>query len=85
VLIERRELSAAIFMGDLTDIGKLDGYKSATAYIAGALQLGGQGIHSSLPTGILPGNHDIDRNLAAQPSSGARGAPRLRVMQEERR
>jgi hypothetical protein len=82
VLIERKELSAAIFMGDLTDIGNLGGYKSATAYIAGALQLGAQGIHSSLPTGVLPGNHDIDRNLAAQPGLATKFIPLVKSLSE---
>jgi Calcineurin-like phosphoesterase len=74
-LIECKALKAVLFMGDLTDIGSIDGYQSCSNYIARALQLGSKGIHSDTPVGIVPGNHDIDRNLAIQPSVTAKFAP----------
>lgn len=63
-LIVGREASAILFMGDLTDVGELAGYRSCANYIAGALQLGAKGLHADLLVGVVPGNHDINRDLA---------------------
>src|SRR5271163_1887314 len=48
-LIEENVLSSVLFMGDLTNIGKLDGYRAGSKYIARALQIGAEGIHASIP------------------------------------
>jgi hypothetical protein len=66
-LLERGGISAALFMGDLTDIGDLKGYQACVQYIARSLQLGMGGVFANFPVGILPGNHDIDRMLAKRP------------------
>ncbi|MBF9234447.1 metallophosphoesterase family protein [Microvirga alba] len=65
--ISKQDVSAMLFMGDLTDIGGLGGYRSCANYIARSLQLGSGNVHSSLPVGIIPGNHDINRDLAKLP------------------
>ncbi len=65
-LLERGGISAALFMGDLTDIGDVKGYQACAKYIARSLQFGAGGVFSNLPVGFVPGNHDIDRNLAKQ-------------------
>jgi hypothetical protein len=65
-LLERGGISAALFMGDLTDIGDVKGYQACAKYIARSLQFGAGGVFANLPMGIVPGNHDIDRNLAKQ-------------------
>ena len=67
-LIENAEYDAVLFMGDLTDRGNLDGYKSAVSFIANALQLGGERKNKDTRVGIVAGNHDIDRNLATKPN-----------------
>jgi len=58
---------AVLFMGDLTDKGDLDGFNGATQFIAESLQLGKGRRNGKQLTGIVPGNHDINRNLASQP------------------
>lgn len=67
-MCEAGEVDGVLLMGDLTDVGKLDGYKAGLAYITNALQLGEGRQHAAMFCGIVPGNHDIDRALAKRPS-----------------
>lgn len=63
-LIERDQVDAVLLMGDLTDKGGLDAYRGAVQFLANALQIGTGREHENLPVGIVPGNHDINRELA---------------------
>lgn len=74
-MCEAGELDGVLLMGDMTDFGKLDGYQAGLAYVANALQLGTGRRNASTFCGIVPGNHDIDRNLAKQPSMTAKFRP----------
>jgi hypothetical protein len=74
-MCEAGEIDAVLLMGDMTDFGKLDGYKAGLAYVSNALQLGTGRRNASIFCGIVPGNHDIDRNLAKQPSMTAKFSP----------
>ena len=69
------EVDAVLLMGDMTDFGKIEGYNAGLAYVANALQLGDGRQNEALFCGIVPGNHDIDRVLAKQPSMTAKFAP----------
>jgi len=66
-LLNEQRAHCVLFMGDLTDVGRLDGYKACARYIANALQIGAAGKLSATPVGIVPGNHDVDRKLALKP------------------
>lgn len=57
-------IDALLFMGDLTDHGNLSGFTKCAEYLIGALELGPGGQFEHLPTGFVPGNHDVDRTLA---------------------
>jgi calcineurin-like phosphoesterase family protein len=74
-IISRREISAVLFMGDLTDYGNESGYKSCTKYISTALQIGANGSFKDMPVGIVSGNHDIDRLLAKSASPTTKFTP----------
>ena len=74
-MCEAGEVDGVLLMGDMTDFGELDGYKAGLAYVANALQLGAGRRNASTFCGIVPGNHDIDRNLAKQPSMMAKFSP----------
>ena len=74
-MCEADEIDGVLLMGDMTDFGKLDGYKAGVEYVANALQLGAGRRNASTFCGIVPGNHDIDRNLAKKPSMTAKFAP----------
>lgn len=74
-LMETGKVHALVLMGDLTDKGNLDGYKSAVRYIADALQVGVGRKYERLPCIVVPGNHDINRTLAASPSLADKFAP----------
>ena len=74
-LLETTTINGMLFMGDMTDYGKIAGYTSGVRYIANALQIGQGRRHQSLFAGIVPGNHDIDRELAKAPSMMAKFAP----------
>jgi hypothetical protein len=74
-LLESSDVSSILFMGDLTDFGQLDGFRGGAAFIANALQLGNGRRHQATPIGVVPGNHDIDRELAKQPSMSAKFFP----------
>jgi hypothetical protein len=74
-LLETSTIDGILFMGDLTDYGKIGGYRGGARYMANALQLGQGRRHEALFAGIVPGNHDIDRELAKQPSMIAKFAP----------
>lgn len=76
------EYDAVLFMGDFTDVGNLEGYKACCRYIAGALQLGEKGEHSSVKVGVVPGNHDIDRVLARRPGMVAKFTPLANALRE---
>lgn len=81
-VLETEPVSALLFMGDLTDIGKLDGYKACARYIRNALQLGPGEAYESLTTGIVPGNHDIDREVAKKPGLATKFQPLQEVLRE---
>jgi hypothetical protein len=74
-LLQTEDFAAILFMGDLTDIGNLAGYSSCATYIARALQLGSQGELTNTPIGIVPGNHDINRELAKKVGLTPKFAP----------
>jgi hypothetical protein len=74
-LLEEGGIDALLFMGDFTDRGSLDNYERSTAFLANALQIGGGRNHASIPVGIVPGNHDIDRELAKQPGLATKFTP----------
>jgi Icc-related predicted phosphoesterase len=74
-LLQISSIDAVLFMGDMTDYGELSGYKSGINYLANALQLGRGRQHDSIFAGIIPGNHDIDRELAKEPNMTAKFAP----------
>src|SRR5689334_18969526 len=71
-LTESGQIAALVFMGDLTDFGKIDGYIACAKYIATALQIGTKGQNAKMPVGIIPGNHDINRALAKEASFTAK-------------
>jgi hypothetical protein len=60
-------VSAVLFMGDFSDRGNIETYRSCARYVAEALEIGIGRTYSNLPVGIAPGNHDIDRSLALEP------------------
>ncbi len=62
-------------MGDLTSYGTLDGFQSCAEYIAKSLQIGQHGVFHSIPVGVLPGNHDVNRDLAKNPALVAKFLP----------
>ncbi|KAB2686785.1 metallophosphoesterase family protein [Brucella pseudogrignonensis] len=66
-VISSEKIDNILLMGDFTDYGKIDGYKSCVNYLSCSLQIGKYGINKNIPIGIVPGNHDIDRNLAKKP------------------
>lgn len=74
-MCEASEVDGVLLMGDMTDFGKLDGFKAGLSFVANALQLGIGRRNALTFCGIVPGNHDIDRNLAKQPSMTAKFAP----------
>ena len=74
-MCEAGEVDGVLLMGDMTDFGKLDGYRAGVAYVANALQLGSGRHNASTFCGIVPGNHDIDRGLAKMPSMTAKFSP----------
>ncbi|MFN9849720.1 MAG: metallophosphoesterase family protein [Alphaproteobacteria bacterium] len=57
-------VDALLFMGDLTDHGNLEGFETCAAYLMDALELRAGKQFEKIPTGFVPGNHDIDRTLA---------------------
>lgn len=67
-LMESGRVQALVLMGDLTDRGDLDGYQSAVRYVVEALQVGAGRKHQGMPCIVVPGNHDINRELASSPS-----------------
>ena len=74
-IIKEQGVDAVLFMGDLTDYGKLDGYTACSNYIASALQIGSKGLYRDIPVGIVPGNHDINRSLALKPGISTKFTP----------
>lgn len=68
-------VDGVLLMGDMTDFGRIEGYRAGLNYVANALQLGSGRRNQSIVTGIVPGNHDIDRELAKLPSMTAKFAP----------
>lgn len=79
-LMERGEVSALLFMGDLTDIGDEAGYIACAKYISQSLQVGTSGARHDIPIGLVPGNHDIDRRLAASSDLTSKFTPLLRAL-----
>jgi hypothetical protein len=74
-IIKEQDVDAVLFMGDLTDYGKLEGYAACANYIASALQIGSKGLFRNIPVGIVPGNHDINRALALKPGMRTKFLP----------
>ncbi len=74
-LMEKGSVNLLLFMGDFAEQGGLDGYLSCVTYLAEALQLGTGRRFAELPLGIVPGNHDINRVLAAKPGLKAKFHP----------
>jgi hypothetical protein len=66
-ILEEGGVGSIVFMGDLTDAGDLEGYDKTCQFIAHSLQLGEGRRHASIPVGIVPGNHDINRPMALEP------------------
>lgn len=60
-------VDALLFMGDLTDRGSIESYGGAVRFIANSLQIGAGRMHADLAVGLVPGNHDINRELAKDP------------------
>lgn len=61
--LEEKTVDAALLMGDLTNIGSLKGFISCLDFITESLQIG-EHKERDIFVGLVPGNHDIDRNLA---------------------
>lgn len=74
-LLEDDSVHALLFMGDFTDRGGLDNYERSVAFLANALQIGDARNHAGVQVGIVPGNHDINRDLAKQPGLTTKFAP----------
>lgn len=66
-LIQSRQYEAVLFMGDLTDKGNLKNYSGAVRFLAQALQIGRGRRNEDQIVGIVPGNHDINRDLSRRP------------------
>lgn len=81
-VLEKEKIAGLLFMGDLTDIGQLAGYEACARYIRNALQLGSGEKFGCLPTGIVPGNHDIDREMAKKPGTGAKFEPLQKALNQ---
>ncbi|WP_181182999.1 metallophosphoesterase [Mesorhizobium sp. B3-2-1] len=79
-IIKDQGVDAVLFMGDLTDYGKLDGYAACANYIASALQIGSKGLFRDIPVGIVPGNHDINRSLALKPGMSTKFTPLVEAL-----
>ncbi|MDX0463503.1 hypothetical protein GOC73_28255 [Sinorhizobium medicae] len=79
-IIKEQDIDAVLFMGDLTDYGKLDGYEACSKYIASALQIGSKGLYRDIPVGIVPGNHDINRTLALKPGTSTKFTPLVEAL-----
>ena len=76
-LLERRTasqlpISSILFMGDATSYGDLEGYQQCMEFVCQSLRLGKGREFGGIHTGIIPGNHDIDRKLLAIPGSDKR-------------
>ena len=74
-IIEAGDVGGIVFMGDLTDYGDMPGYTACANYISRSLQLGAGGIHDNIPVSVLPGNHDIKRELAKAPGPTTKFMP----------
>lgn len=68
-------ISALLFMGDFSDRGNLEDYKSSARYVAEALEIGSGRKYSKVRVGIVPGNHDINRSLALEPGATQKFQP----------
>ncbi|WP_272867832.1 metallophosphoesterase family protein [Sinorhizobium meliloti] len=79
-IIKEQGVDSVLFMGDLTDYGKLDGYAACSNYIASALQIGSKGLYRDIPVGIVPGNHDINRPLALKPGISTKFTPLVEAL-----
>lgn len=73
-------IDALLFMGDLTDQGNLVGFETCAAYLMDALELGPGAQFANVPTGFVPGNHDIDRKLAISQGITGKFAPLAAAM-----
>lgn len=66
-LIRSAEYETVLFMGDLTDKGDLNHYDGAVKFLAHSLQIGRGRKNEGQQIGFVPGNHDINRELAILP------------------
>lgn len=82
--METGVVDALLFMGDLTDKGAIDSYSAAVRFIANALQIGYGREHSNLAVGLVPGNHDINRELAKDPGFDPKFRPLNEALATER-
>lgn len=82
--IESGGVDALLFMGDLTDRGDLDAYAGAVKFLANSLQIGEGRVHAALPVGIVPGNHDINRDLAKEAGFDPKFRPLNEALLRER-
>jgi hypothetical protein len=80
--LQEGSVDGVFIMGDLTDYGKIDGFRAACRYIASSLLVGEGRTFADIPVGIVPGNHDIDRKLASQPSMTAKFEPLATALAE---
>ncbi|NML12710.1 metallophosphoesterase family protein [Sphingobium sp.] len=78
--LEQDDFAFLLFMGDLAEQGDLNGFRACVRYLAEALQLGKGRRFEALKVGIVPGNHDIDRVLAAKPSYTTKFTPLQQAM-----
>lgn len=74
------QVDALLFMGDLTDQGSLPGFESCATYLMTALELGPGAKFADVPTGFVPGNHDVDRRLAVSDGLVKKFAPLAAAM-----
>lgn len=74
-VLRTTNIDAILFMGDFTDLGNLVGYEACANYIKSSLQIGAKGLHAAVQVGIVPGNHDIDRQLAIGSSLTSKFVP----------
>ena len=73
-LLTNGSYHAVLLMGDLTDVGSIEYYQKSVAFIANSLQLGAGRHNEDVLVGIVPGNHDINRELAKEPGLGTKFA-----------
>jgi hypothetical protein len=66
-LLKQEPIACLLFMGDYSEVGVLKDFGSCMRYLAESLEIGSGRRFEKLPVGLVPGNHDINRELAAKP------------------